>query len=134
MKVSSGLNRKDLEAFRTTLLEKRAQLRGDVHTLGNEALGRNRQDAAGNLSSMPLHMADLGTDNYEQEFALGLLESERALLVQIDEALKRIEDGAYGICAATGKPIGKARLKAEPWTKYCYEYVLAREQGQRRRG
>jgi RNA polymerase-binding protein DksA len=82
---------------------------------------------------MPLHMADLGTDHYEQEFTLGLMESERQLLGQIDEALERIRSGAYGVCAATGRPIGKARLKAVPWSKYCLDHMLAQERGQKRR-
>jgi RNA polymerase-binding protein DksA len=132
-RVKSGLNAKDLEQFRELLLEKRAQLAGDVNTMQHEALSRNRQDAAGDLSTMPIHMADIGSDNYEQEFTLGLIEGERALLREIDEALQRIEQGTYGVCLATGQPIGKARLKAQPWAKYCYEYMIAREQGRQPR-
>jgi RNA polymerase-binding protein DksA len=128
------LKKADLEQFRALLLAKRAELIGDVTTLQDEALSKNRQDASGNLSSMPIHMADLGTDNYEQEFTLGLIEGERALLREIDEALARIEDRTYGICQATGKPIGKARLKARPWAKFCYEYMLAQEKGQQTEG
>lgn len=131
--ADSGLTRKDIEAFEQALLQKRAQLLGDVTTLHNDALGKNRQDAAGDLSSMPIHMADLGTDNYEQEFTLGLLEGERAVLREIDDALERIRKGSYGLCLATGKPIGKARLKATPWAKYSYEYTLAQERGRARR-
>lgn len=101
--------------------------------MSNEALNRNRQESSGNLSSMPIHMADLGTDNYEQEFTLGLIESERALLREIDEALHRIQKGTYGVCQATGKAIGKARLSAQPWTKYCYDYVLEQEKLNKRR-
>ena len=92
-----------------------------------------RQDAAGDLSSMPIHMADIGTDNYEQEFTLGLIESERALLQEIEDALQRIVDKTYGLCVATGMPIGKKRLKASPWSKYSYEYKLAQEKGMTRR-
>jgi RNA polymerase-binding protein DksA len=130
---SSGLTPKDIDHYRQLLLEKRAQLVGDVKTLRDEALSKNRQDAAGDLSSMPIHMADLGTDHYEQEFTLGLIEGERALLSEIDEALQRVDQGTYGICLATGNPIGKARLNAKPWAKYCYEYMLAQEQGRTRR-
>lgn len=132
VKYVSGLNRKDLDQFRQMLMLKRAQLRGDVNSLQAEALHKNRQDASGDLSSMPIHMADLGTDNYEQEFTLGLLQGEQALLREIDEALERIEKGTYGLCLATGKPIGKARLRATPWAKYSYEYTLAQEKGRRR--
>jgi RNA polymerase-binding protein DksA len=128
------LTKKDLDQFRDLLRAKRAQLVGDVSTLQKQALSENRQDAAGDLSSMPIHMADLGTDNYEKEFTLGLIESERTLLREIDAALGRIEDGTYGICEATGKPIGKTRLKAQPWVRYCYEYVLAQERGRQSSG
>ncbi len=128
----SMLSSRDIEQFREMLLDKRAQLTRDVHTMRDEALRDSRQNAAGDLSSMPIHMADLGTDNYELEFTLGLIEGGRATLLEIDEALARIRNGTYGICMATGKPIGKARLKANPWAKYCYEYVLAQETGKQR--
>jgi RNA polymerase-binding protein DksA len=127
------LTPEEVEQFRQLLLEKRAEILGDVSTLHNEALNKDRRDAAGDLSSMPIHMADLGSDNYELEFTLGLIEGERAILKEIDEALERIRNNTYGICLATGKPIGKARLKAKPWAKYSYEYTLAQEQGQARR-
>jgi DnaK suppressor protein len=129
--AEAGLTKKDLEQFREMLLRKRAELVGDVGTLRDEALKGSRQDAAGDLSSMPIHMADLGTDNYELEFTLGLIEGGRAVLQEIDEALERIQRGTYGICLATGKPIGKARLRAKPWAKFSYEYVLAQETGKR---
>ncbi len=130
--ADSGLTRKDIAQFRELLIEKRSQLRGDVRHMQNEALGTNRRDAAGDLSNMPLHMADLGTDNYEQEFTLGLIEGEQTLLREIEEALQRIESGTFGVCQATGKPIGKARLRAKPWAKFCYEYTLQQEQRRQR--
>ena len=130
LRARDVLTKSELGEFRQMLLEKRAELAGDVSTLHNEALNRNRQEAAGDRSSMPIHMADIGTDNYEQEFTLGLLESEASFLREIDEALDRVADSTYGVCLATGKPIGKARLRAQPWAKYCYEHMLAREKGQ----
>lgn len=123
--VDSGLTPEDLAEFRQLLLDKRAEIMGDVSTLTDEA--QNKTGDAGNLSSMPIHMADLGTDNYEHEFTLGLIEGRQQLVREIDEALERIAKGTYGICVATGKPIGKGRLRAEPWAKYCYEYKLAQE-------
>lgn len=127
------LTPEDLSYFRELLLKKRAEIAGDVDTLQNQALSDSRQNASGDLSNMPIHMADLGTDNYEKEFTLGLLESERGILREIEEALKRIDNGTYGVCLATGRPIGKARLKAQPWVQYCYEYMLAQERGQQRK-
>ena len=126
----SGLNAKDLEAFRELLLEKRAEILGNVRAMRDEATGAGAADRS-ELSSMPLHMADLGTDNFERELTLGLLEGERSLLRDIDQALDRIRQGTYGLCLATGKPIGKARLKAQPWAKYCMEYMLQQESGRR---
>lgn len=127
LKQKSGLTKRDIAMLRNALLDKRAELVGDMTRMRDEALSKNRQDAAGNLSNMPIHMADIGTDNYEQEFTLGLLDNERAILHEIDEALARIDKGTYGVCLATGAPIGLARLKAQPWAKYSYEYMLQRE-------
>ena len=119
----------DFEHFKQLLLEKRGEILINVNEFEDEALKKSRLDASGDLSSMPIHMADIGTDNYEQEFALGLMDSERKLLVEIDEALKRIEEGTYGICEGTGKAITKARLEARPWARYCVEYARMLEQG-----
>jgi len=127
--IKSPLSKKELAYFRQELLAKRATLLGDVANMTDEALRKTRQSSTGDLSNMPIHMADLGSDNFEQEFTLGLIESERQILREIDEALARIENGTYGICLATGRPISKARLKAKPWAKYCIEYAKRLERG-----
>jgi len=121
----------DIERFKQALLEKRVEIVGSVNEMYDEALKRSRLDATGDLSSMPTHMADIGTDNYEQEFALGLMDSERKLLREIDDALERIENGVYGKCEGTGKPINKARLEAKPWARYDVEYARMLENGLR---
>lgn len=123
-----SLTIKDLDDFRELLLSKRRELLKNVTDIRDRALKKNRLDASGDLSMMPVHMADLGTDNYEQEFALDLMDSERKLLFEIDEALSRIEDKTYGICLGTEMPISMARLKAQPWTRYCIEYARKLEQ------
>ena len=125
----SHLTAADIERFKQMLLAKRREIIGSVNEMQDEALNKSRLDATGDLSSMPIHMADLGTDNYEQEFALGLMDSERKLLKEIDDALQRIEQQTYGICEATAKPIAKARLKAKPWARYCVKYARMMEQG-----
>ncbi len=111
------------------LLQKRREIISNVNEMKDEALKQSRLDASGDLSSMPIHMADIGTDNYEQEFALELMDSERKLLRETDDALQRLEDGIYGICESTGKQIRKARLEAQPWARYCVEYARMLEQG-----
>lgn len=121
-KVKSGLTRKDLNAFRALLLERRAEIIGDV--AGLEAA---RSASSGDLSNVPLHMADVGSDNYEQEFTLGLMESERNTVVEIDDALQRIVGGTYGVCEISAQPISRPRLEAKPWAKYSIEVARERE-------
>jgi RNA polymerase-binding protein DksA len=123
------ISAKDLEHFKKLLLAKRREIIGDVNEMHDEALKNPRIDAAGDLSAMPIHMADIGTDTYQQELALGLMEGERKLLQQIDEALGRINQGTYGICLGTGKRISKARLEARPWARYSVEYARMIEKG-----
>ena len=123
------LSAADINHFKEMLLEKRREILVNVNEMEDEALKKSRLDASGDLSSMPIHMADIGTDNYEQEFTLGLMDSERKLLKEIDDALQRIEKRTYGICEGTGKPIPKARLEAQPWARYCVEYARMLEQG-----
>src|SRR6476659_6720892 len=119
-KNQAGLNMRELEHFRDLLLAKRRELVGDMSSMEREAL---RSTTGTNLSNLPIHMADMGTDNYEQEFTLGLVEKDRQLLREINVALAKIRDGTYGICEGTGKPITKARLEAKPWAKYSIEYT-----------
>lgn len=128
-KPKSRLSKPTLEKFRQMLLDKRRALLGDMSGIEAEAFRGGAEGSAGDLSSMPTHPADIGTDNYEHEFSLGLLESERALLGEIGEALERIDNGTYGICLGTGKPISKARLSARPWARYGIEYAHMIEQG-----
>ena len=128
-KKKGSLTKTDIEYFKQLLLKKRLELIGDVNSIENESLKKSRLDAAGDLSSMPIHMADIGTDNFEQEFALGLMDSERKMLAEINEAIIRIDDGVYGICEGTAKSIAKARLEAKPWARYCIEYATMVEKG-----
>lgn len=122
----SPLSAKQLREFHETLLAKRRELLGDMSGMEAEA---TRQHGSGNFSSMPTHMADVGTDNFEHEFTLGLLESEQQLLREIDEAMQRIDEKTYGICLGTGEPIPPARLTAKPWAKYTVEYARLLEKG-----
>ena len=122
-KIKTGLTRKDLNHFRNRLIEKRTEIIGDVQSMEGDA----RNNSGGNLSHIPMHMADVGSDNYEQEFTLGLVESERRLLGEIDEAITRISKGTYGVCVESGKPITRARLDAKLWAKYSIEVVREKE-------
>ena len=87
----------------------------------DEALRRNQTESSGNLSNVPLHMADVGTENYDQEFTLGLIENEQATLEQVQTALSRIDAGTYGRCEECDEPIAKPRLQALPYTRHCIQ-------------
>lgn len=122
-KLKSPLSKKEMKEFKELLLVKRAEILGDMFSMSDEALHKDST----NLSSMPMHMADLGSDNYEQELTLGLVESERRILVQIDMALQRIDEGTYGLCEESDKPIAKPRLRAKPWARYTIEVAREKE-------
>ncbi len=122
--AKSPLTKTQLKEFKKLLLDKRQDLVGDMNGIHAETFG-----SAGDLSNMPTHPADIGSDNFEQEFTLGLLESERQMLTEINEALDRIDAGTYGICLGTGEAINLARLKARPWARYGIEYARMIEQG-----
>jgi RNA polymerase-binding protein DksA len=119
-KNQAGLGVRELEHFRELLLAKRRELLGDMSSMEREAL---RSAQGSNLSNLPIHMADMGTDNYEQEFTLGLVEKDRQLLREINTALAKLQDGTYGLCEGTGKPISKQRLEAQPWAKFSIEHA-----------
>jgi DnaK suppressor protein len=125
-KNQAGMLTKELEHFRDLLLEKRREIVGDMSSMEREAL---RSGSGSNLSTLPIHMADMGTDNYEQEFTLGLVEKDRNLLREINNALAKIQNGAYGMCEGTGKPIAKARLEAQPWARFSIDYARKIEKG-----
>jgi len=109
----------DPQPFKEKLLLLRARLRGDVNAMADATLGRPRKEASGDLSSMPIHMADVGSDNFEQEFTLTLMANDEEVLELIEDALERIEDGTYGSCTECGARIPKTRLNAIPYTPYC---------------
>lgn len=117
--MPTALKPEEVEAFRDLLEGIRARLQGDVDAMTDQALKGNAREASGNLSSVPLHLADLGTENYDQEFTLGLIENEQETLELIKDALDRVQLGTYGQCDECRQPIAKQRLQALPYTPYC---------------
>jgi len=113
------LSKKDLKEYEELLLARKELLSGDVADLRKEALGESRENSGGNLSSLPIHMADLGSDNWEQEFSLELMEGQEEELEQIQEALERIQEKTFGRCTNCDKLINKERLRAIPYAQLC---------------
>src|SRR5208282_2772921 len=99
--------------FYQRLLELRDQLTRQMDGLAKES--------AQEMAGYSLHMADSGTDNFDRDFALSLLSSDQDAIYEIEEALKRIEKGSYGVCELTGKTIPAMRLDAIPWTRFTVE-------------
>lgn len=124
----NSLKKTELKVFRDRLLALRARLRGDVHRMADGALKKSRTEGNGDLSSMPIHMADIGSDNFEQEFTLSLMENEEVTLANIEAALERIEDGTYGLCEECGVRIPKKRLEAIPYANMCVRCASQSEQ------
>jgi DnaK suppressor protein len=123
------MKKAEMKVYKERLLALRARLRGDVNQMAEAALRKNRMDGGGEISSMPIHMADLGSDNFEQEFTLSLLENEEGTLDLIELALERIEDGTYGECDECGSKIPKARLNALPYAPHCVKCAGIAERG-----
>jgi len=123
------MTKAELDNYRRLLLALHTRLNGDVAHLADEAMRGSGGEASGSLSNTPIHMADLGTDNFEHEFTLGLLESEEKSLDEISAALQRIEQGSFGACEECHKPIPKARLHALPFTRHCVDCARKLQQG-----
>ncbi len=124
------MNKTELDGYRRQLLHLRARLRGDVSQLADEALRKTGGEASGNLSNTPIHMADLGTDNFEQEFTLDLLKNEEWALGEINDALHRLDRGTFGKCEECGKEIAKPRLQALPYARHCVDCARKLQQSE----
>lgn len=107
--------------FYRLLISLRNHLTAGIELHSEETLKRSAKDDAGDLSSYGQHMADAGTDTFDRDFALSMVASEQEALSEIDAAIKRINDGTYGICEHTAKPIPKDRLLAVPFTRFTAE-------------
>ena len=105
--------RVEWQKYYQNLLELHERLRNQMTGLAKESQAE--------MENYSLHMGDSGTDNFDRDFALSLLSSDQDAVYEIEEALKRIEKGSYGVCELTSKPIPRARLDAIPWARFTVE-------------
>ncbi|MDZ4781813.1 MAG: TraR/DksA family transcriptional regulator [Planctomycetia bacterium] len=119
----------EMKVYKDRLLTLRARMRGDVTQLADAALKKNRMEGNGETSAMPIHMADIGSDNFEQEFTLSLMENEEDTLDAIEAALERIEEGNYGVCEECATKIPKTRLNAIPYASHCVKCAEIAQRG-----
>jgi RNA polymerase-binding transcription factor DksA len=83
--------------------------------------GKLAKEATEGTPNYSMHMADAGTDSFDRDFALSMLSSDQDALYEIEQAIKRLETGTYGLCEVTGKTIPKGRLEAIPWARFSAE-------------
>ncbi len=117
------MRKTELEMYRRRLVELQARLSGDVGSVLSSGLGGEKTKSGRSGGDE----ADLGNDHWDAELALSLSQNGAETLNLIDAALKRIDDGTYGICLGTGDKIAKERLDAIPYTPYCVEYAAKAE-------
>jgi len=124
--IKKKFSKKELKFYRERLLNLKDDILEQIREISEDTIMKSQKEMSGDISGYGIHIADVATDNYERDFNLNLVSNERRIIMQIDEALKRIEDGTYGICQMSGKPISKSRLKAIPYAKYskkCKEKI-----------
>jgi len=118
-RAAPRMGKKEAKPFKDLLVKAKIDLLSDLNQLTKETLKKTQREASGDLSGYSYHMADMASDVYERDFLLQLAAGERELFLRIEDALKRIEEGAYGVCLGCEKKIAKTRLKAIPHAAYC---------------
>ncbi len=121
------LPKKELDMYKKMLFQLRGKIAGDLQQIEGDSLSGNQPSNSGELSDV----ADMATDNYDRELSIGLATNEQQLLNDIDVALKRIEDGTYGVCEIYGTPIPKKRLLAMPYTRLSMKAQEEEEKNKR---
>ena len=116
---AEGVSEKDFKEFEQRLILERQKIMKDMGYLESNVLKVNQRDSAGDLSGYSFHMADVGTDAYEREKAFLFASSEGRLLMDIDDALRKLYRGEYGRCEICELPIARARLEAMPYARLC---------------
>jgi RNA polymerase-binding transcription factor DksA len=123
------LTKKELQKFEKLLIAERDRLTGNIRSIEDESRHDNARESGIDLAGY----AETGTDNFERETALNIASVESERLAEIDDALRRIADGTYGVCEGSGKPIPKKRLEVFPSARYCVEYQEELERAQKQR-
>ena len=124
-----AFNKEELAFFRAHLQKQLDLVQGNLNALASDNLKRSPIEATGDISAHSTHMADQGTDNFDRELALNLASGRQESLYDIEDALRRIDDGSYGACESCGGAIERPRLRALPFAKKCLSCQNAAERG-----
>ncbi|MCX5703034.1 MAG: TraR/DksA family transcriptional regulator [Candidatus Omnitrophica bacterium] len=117
--MKKKFNKKDLAGFKKLILKRKEEILDDIKHISEDTLKKSQKEASGDISGYTYHMADVATDTYDREFSLGLASNERDLVYELDDALKKIEEGTFGICEECKTLVTKTRLKAVPYARLC---------------
>ena len=117
--MKKKFNKKELTEFKKIILKVKDKMVDDIKHISEDTLKKSQKDASGDISGYTYHMADVATDTYDREFSVGLASNERQMLYELSDALKKIEDGSYGVCEEYKSLIAKNRLKAVPYARLC---------------
>ncbi len=128
-KPMRAFTKDELAFFRDQLQQHLELIQGNLNALAGDNLKRSPIDASGDISAHSTHMADQGTDNFDRELALNLASSRQDSIYDIEDAIRRVDDGTYGACEACGCAIERPRLKALPFAKKCMGCQNAAERG-----
>jgi len=126
-----ALSKEQLKRFRQLLITEREKFLSELKSIVQES-SKSPRDASGDLSGYTVHMADMAADTYDREMNVHIASSEQEVLYQIDDALKRIDDGTFGICEQCNKAVSLSRLKAVPYASLCIECQRAKEHKSKR--
>ena len=126
-----SLSKDQVKQLRQLLITERAKLAEEIKSIAREA-STSPRDASGDLSAYTVHMADMAADTYDRELSMNIASSEQEVLYQIDDALKRLDDGSYGVCQQCNQPIAMSRLKAVPYASLCIACQRSKEQKSKR--
>ena len=129
VKPARAFNKSELQFFRAQLQKQLDLIQGNLTALAGDNLKRSPIEASGDISAHSTHMADQGTDNFDRELALNLASSRQESLYDIEDALRRADEGTYGACESCGGAIELPRLKALPFAKKCMSCQNAAERG-----
>lgn len=119
MTTTKSWKKEEIQLFRKRLIALREKLAGNVNSLGNEAF--MNKESAGGMSNVPIHMADIGTDNFDRDMTIGLIENAEEGMRNIDIALEKLDNNTYGQCDMCGKKVSKTRLLAIPFVQHCIQ-------------
>ncbi|MFH0935334.1 MAG: TraR/DksA family transcriptional regulator [Candidatus Omnitrophota bacterium] len=117
--MKKKLSKKELSDFKKIVLKRKEEVLDEIKHISEDTLKKSQKDASGDISGYTYHMADVATDNYDREFSMGLASNERKVIYELDDALKKIEEGTFGICEGCKSLIAKNRLKAVPQARLC---------------